>query len=248
MPKMDGYEVIDEINKYPELRGTPFIYLTALATRDDFRKGMTQGADDYITKPFKLKDLIEAITAQEKKVLRLEDRINRMLNELSDRASFSDIFPETKSGDLTEKAKEQIGVNSNLNKLMQVNNSINTVREIIEKSIKEDKLTDEEMIMLEKLKSRLTKKKIRRDSIVSFLARFDNIFPGFSLKLHNTYPDLSREELFICAAVVMKLHATLVSQIIGIETASVYKKKYRLVKKLGLSSTSQLPGLLEKYK
>ena len=52
MPEMDGYEVLYLIGKNPEIASIPFIFLTAKSEKNDFRKGMNLGADDYITKPF----------------------------------------------------------------------------------------------------------------------------------------------------------------------------------------------------
>ena len=68
MPVLDGYGVLHLLNKNPELKGIPFIFLTAKAERNDFRKGMEMGADDYITKPFTDIELLSAIESRLKKV------------------------------------------------------------------------------------------------------------------------------------------------------------------------------------
>lgn len=64
MPKMTGFEVLQNVRLEPETADTPFILLTSLSSRADVRKGMSQGADDYITKPFEPHELIEAVNAQ----------------------------------------------------------------------------------------------------------------------------------------------------------------------------------------
>lgn len=61
MPEMDGYDVLNELRKKEQLAGIPFIFLTALSKKNEVRKGMNLGADDYITKPFEDKELIDAI-------------------------------------------------------------------------------------------------------------------------------------------------------------------------------------------
>ena len=61
MPGMDGYEVLYLLSKNPATSSLPFIFLTAKAEKQDFRKGMSMGADDYITKPFEEMDLLGAI-------------------------------------------------------------------------------------------------------------------------------------------------------------------------------------------
>ena len=64
MPGLDGYGLHASVRALPGLRGVPFIYLTALDTRKDFREGMQRGADDYLTKPFTAAELQEAVAAR----------------------------------------------------------------------------------------------------------------------------------------------------------------------------------------
>jgi CheY-like chemotaxis protein len=68
MPEMDGYDVLNEIRKKKDLQSVPFIFLTALSKKSEVRKGMNMGADDYITKPFEDKELIDAIEGRLKKI------------------------------------------------------------------------------------------------------------------------------------------------------------------------------------
>src|SRR5680860_1566443 len=51
MPQIDGFEFYARARSISELRAVPFLFLTALEDRGSMRKGMTLGADDYITKP-----------------------------------------------------------------------------------------------------------------------------------------------------------------------------------------------------
>jgi two-component SAPR family response regulator len=64
MPGMDGFELHTLMRDSDPLRSVPFIYLTALADRETFRKGMLQGADDYLVKPFTASELREAVKAR----------------------------------------------------------------------------------------------------------------------------------------------------------------------------------------
>lgn len=72
MPVLDGYGVLHLLNKNPELKGIPFIFLTAKTERSDFRKGMEMGADDYVTKPFTDIELLTAIESRLNKVALLK--------------------------------------------------------------------------------------------------------------------------------------------------------------------------------
>lgn len=64
MPEMDGYSVLMEVRKTPEVASVPFIFLTARTDRAFMRHGMELGADDYLTKPFSAAELMAAIMAR----------------------------------------------------------------------------------------------------------------------------------------------------------------------------------------
>ena len=98
MPVLDGYGVLHLINKNPDLKGIPFIFLTAKSERSDFRKGMELGADDYISKPFTDTELLSAIEGRFKKVDLLKKQygsdiegVNQLLNDFSGKAGVSDL-------------------------------------------------------------------------------------------------------------------------------------------------------------
>jgi CRP-like cAMP-binding protein/CheY-like chemotaxis protein len=67
MPELDGYGVLHMLAKSDDTAGIPFIFLTAKAEKTDFRKGMSMGADDYLTKPFDDIELLDAIEMRLKK-------------------------------------------------------------------------------------------------------------------------------------------------------------------------------------
>lgn len=63
MPEMDGIEFIGNL-RAKGFTSKPFIFLTAKSDYDDLREGMNFGADDYLVKPVKSSQLIEAIYAR----------------------------------------------------------------------------------------------------------------------------------------------------------------------------------------
>jgi len=71
MPELDGFGVLHILSKHALTADVPFIFLTAMAEKDDFRKGMSLGADDYIVKPFDDTLLLQTIEARLKKNERL---------------------------------------------------------------------------------------------------------------------------------------------------------------------------------
>lgn len=61
MPRLDGYGVLASLRSRPETAALPFIFLTASADKDDLARGLQSGANDYVTKPFKIADLLAAV-------------------------------------------------------------------------------------------------------------------------------------------------------------------------------------------
>ena len=71
MPGLDGFGLHGELRKIPAMRSVPFIFLTALTDRDNVRRGMGQGADDYLTKPFTPDELRAAVRIRLQRTERL---------------------------------------------------------------------------------------------------------------------------------------------------------------------------------
>ncbi len=63
LPKMDGLEVCRELRSGERTRAIPILMLTAKAEETDQIVGFTMGADDYVTKPFSLKVLMQRVRA-----------------------------------------------------------------------------------------------------------------------------------------------------------------------------------------
>lgn len=61
MPDMDGYSVLTTLRQNTLTAVIPFIFLTGSGTKADVRKGMELGADDYLTKPSTVDELLRAI-------------------------------------------------------------------------------------------------------------------------------------------------------------------------------------------
>lgn len=64
MPLMDGFAMLQALRADPAIMAIPVVLLTSLQERAHMRIGMTSGADDYITKPFRPGELREAAAAQ----------------------------------------------------------------------------------------------------------------------------------------------------------------------------------------
>ncbi|WP_101912821.1 response regulator transcription factor [Megasphaera vaginalis (ex Bordigoni et al. 2020)] len=61
MPKLDGYEVCNRVRQISDI---PIIFLTARDSEEDRLKGLDIGADDYVTKPFNMQELVARVHAR----------------------------------------------------------------------------------------------------------------------------------------------------------------------------------------
>ncbi len=82
MPEMDGYDVLSALKLDPTTATIPFIFLTALADPTEQRRGMNQGADDYLTKPFRADELLTAVRVRLDKQARHHHTFEERLREL----------------------------------------------------------------------------------------------------------------------------------------------------------------------
>jgi len=69
LPGTDGFDILARIRQHPALRAVPVIMLTAQSSRKDVLRGLSGGANGYITKPFEH----EALTRSLRAVLGLEE-------------------------------------------------------------------------------------------------------------------------------------------------------------------------------
>ncbi len=94
--KLDGYGVFQTLKKREETSLIPFIFITSKIEREDIRKGMALGADDYITKPFDDLELLQAIETRLNKRAHQKRVYSGSLDRLSSLFSSSDGVDELK--------------------------------------------------------------------------------------------------------------------------------------------------------
>jgi len=61
MPNVDGYDALEQIRKDERLKHCKVIFLTAKNKESDVQKGLSLGANLYMTKPFSIKKLVEQV-------------------------------------------------------------------------------------------------------------------------------------------------------------------------------------------
>jgi two-component system alkaline phosphatase synthesis response regulator PhoP/two-component system response regulator RpaA len=105
MPGMDGYAVCREIRSDPVIKETPILFLTAKAKDEDKITGLTLGADDYLSKPFNLDELVLRVRAVLRRTKTLP-KINSTVETPTKPFNLGNILPKAR-GLLKSKVPEE---------------------------------------------------------------------------------------------------------------------------------------------
>jgi len=82
MPVMDGYEFLREVRKNPAWLQIPFIFLTARGERKDIHRGRRSGAEEYITKPYNIDELLDLTCTQLDRYFQRQGAVNQSFEAL----------------------------------------------------------------------------------------------------------------------------------------------------------------------
>jgi diguanylate cyclase (GGDEF)-like protein len=95
MPEMDGYAFLQELQKDETSKMIPFIFISAKGEPGDRIRGLKTGVDDYLSKPFEIKELAARVEALLVRVERLKDlsRFDGLTGAMTRRA-FEEILPQ----------------------------------------------------------------------------------------------------------------------------------------------------------
>jgi DNA-binding NarL/FixJ family response regulator len=77
MPEMDGYSLVKHIRQEPRTNTIPVLFLSAKGQSQDRVKGLNEGADVYMVKPFEPEELVAQVESSLKQIKRLVDNKGR---------------------------------------------------------------------------------------------------------------------------------------------------------------------------
>jgi diguanylate cyclase (GGDEF)-like protein len=138
MPNLDGYGLIKALRAHTTTATVPIVMLTAKADRSDVRTGMNLGADDYLTKPYRRDELLDAVRARLARSAGLEEASRRLqdkaleaqqrdaLTALPSRALFGNLL-ESALGDYAIDRHSLAVVCLGLDGFSKVNDSLGAV-------------------------------------------------------------------------------------------------------------------------
>lgn len=263
MPDMDGFEVMKKIRQLFPMFEIPLVYITALSERKDFRQAMNLGAEDFISKPFTVDELLTCVEVRLEKSQSIEHRISRELDKIEeeiqrqtdallqklktqekDLAELNDV-----KGELEVKLsmKENEAQNESMNMVDLTNMLINLER-TINSELERIDITDREKKTFTLLKNRIKSRTKFYNPRSIFQTSFDKSYPHFSSRLTAIYPTISPTEITIACGLATDHTTDSLANLLNILPDSIRKTKYRLKQKLGLNRDENLSEYLKKFK
>jgi two-component system sensor histidine kinase/response regulator len=83
MPEINGHQVLLALREDPATSTVPFVFLSAMVDKKDFRTGMELGADDYITKPFTSEELLNSVKMRLAKNEEVKSKLNALKKNIA---------------------------------------------------------------------------------------------------------------------------------------------------------------------
>lgn len=124
LPDEDGLEIIKKLRSMPDTKKVPVIMVTAKTTELDKVKGLDLGADDYITKPFGVMELISRVKAVLRRTEGTQEEKHLMIGEVSIDCEKHMVTVQDQVCELTFKEYELL-------KLLMTNAGIVMTRDVI---------------------------------------------------------------------------------------------------------------------
>jgi DNA-binding response OmpR family regulator/DNA-binding CsgD family transcriptional regulator len=255
MPGMDGYDVLQFLKSEDGQLPFPFIFITALAERKNYREGMEMGADDYLVKPFTINELLNAINTRLSKHNSVEKRIRLQIekieNELKSRVLELKEQNENQKLVIDDISATNIHVMGQLNekqaqlmhealRSIEINTTLQYLAKHLTEELQKKGIQEEQRLVLVDLRNKIRRGSVLLNNWTVFQLKFNQTYPKFTSRLITQYPKLTQQDLIIISAVFINLNTHQLSVILSISPESVRKNKYRLKKKLGLGKEVDL--------
>ena len=123
LPDESGYDIVRKLRKDPTTRQLPIIMVTAKTAEMDMIKGLDEGADDYIKKPFSIMELITRVKALLRRTITEDIKYLQVDNLVLDHERHM-VFVDNKQVELTFKEYELL-------RLLMTNQNVVLSREVI---------------------------------------------------------------------------------------------------------------------
>lgn len=263
MPDLNGFEVLQKMKEIFPVSEIPFIFITALSERKDFRTAMNLGADDFLTKPFSVEELLNAVKVRLEKTQiaerRIRERIDRIEESIHERAQELTLQIQQQKTEMSKISEMNQMLGERLNekdlelsrealRVIDINNTLQNIEKLINSDLQRWDLSKQEKNTLEKLKSRINNRNLFVNNWSLFQMHFNKTHPNFITRLSDRFPGLTQMERTISCAIAINLTTDQLANMFNIMPESIRKSKYRLKQKIGLKADQSLSDFLQKFK
>ena len=220
MPVMNGIEAIKYLKKQESTKNIPVIMATGVKTNDSFLKEALQtGASDFVRKPINQVELM----ARAQSAIRLSEMYKQEKKLMQSVIEHKNRELSTVVIQVAQKNRVLSDIHQMLTSLPNNEKDLHSVVKVIQSNMNLDKYWKK------------------------FKLHFEEVHPDFFTKLQTAYKELSQNELKICAYIKMKLSNKEIAQMLNISAKGMETARYRLKKKLQLTTHNDLNKFIQKF-
>lgn len=238
MPDINGYEVCKILKSEENTMNIPVIFLTGNVDTDDIIKGFEAGAVDYIIKPYSKDELLTRVSTH-LKIVKMQEHLLKNQEML-----------HLKEMEIMQKEKQRIEFELEQSKkeissiALQITKTDNLISDLIDKII--DEVKDTSLNSVDKITKIIQSFKfnLEKDNWEEIETRFVKIHQDFFDKLLKQYPDLTKNELKLCAFLRLSLSTKEICSITLQSEDAIKKARYRLRQKLNAPNDAILSNLI----
>ena len=205
MPKLNGFEMYKKLQNNKTTKLIPLIFLSAKAEKSDIRAGMNLGAEDYLTKPIDVEDLLNTVKIKiDKKLLLAQETIDKtttisaiLQQQKKELDNYAQLISHELKTPLRNISDVLIWIREELAHPISSENSINSI-ELLEKKVERMELL---LIKLEQYKnispSSFKKNKINLNTIAKKVIAKLQVPSHIKIEIKNKLPTLFADEIML---------------------------------------------------
>ena len=205
MPKLNGFEMYKKLQNNKTTKLIPLIFLSAKAEKSDIRAGMNLGAEDYLTKPIDVEDLLNTVKIKiDKKILLAQEIIDKTTTisaTLQEQKKELDNYAQLISHELKTPLRNisdiLIWIREELAHPISSENSINSI-ELLEKKVERMELLLTKIEQYKNIRSSSFKKnKINLNTIAKKVIAKLQVPSHIKIEIKNKLPTLFADEIML---------------------------------------------------
>ena len=205
MPKLNGFEMYKKLQNNKTTKLIPLIFLSAKAEKSDIRAGMNLGAEDYLTKPIDVEDLLNTVKIKiDKKLLLAQETIDKtttisaiLQQQKKELDNYAQLISHELKTPLRNISDVLIWIREELAHPISSENSINSI-ELLEKKVERMELLLTKLEQYKNIRSSSFKKnKINLNTIAKKVIAKLQVPSHIKVEIKNKLPTLFADEIML---------------------------------------------------